>query len=558
MVVLVSALLVYGYVKKERVVSLFNANLGSMLSDATGATVIIGGISGNLLGDIRLKDLKIRYDGFDLVFQKARLEYSLLDIIRGKKYAEKKAETRIRLERGSLKLNNNAIISGRINGMMRFKAYGLLVDSLDIDSASGFKVHIEGRVLKGPAKPRIDISLLAKPAAGKEGSFLKEARFSAKGPIDNMSVCSSLKSANGSEALLKGYAITQGSILKAGAQADISFKGAEKAKAVFIKAETDFRQKRGSIWVTPESGSIDLSFDYTKWPVLKTDITTQHLNVSGHDLSNIMHISSKFATRNGKISYLVSDISTESTILNYYPLEEMDCSVWADMDVFRVIYFKYGYTLALSGAVTLKEPHKTVFNMTLSGFDVEYPFEVFGTDKKPLAAGKLSGELSVNGPANELLSSGKFTFTDGRIGTIDYTSVILNIKGEGPVVNVHDSRIVRQDSFMPVYGSVDFRRMGTNRFFENMVVETDEKTVVWNGWDMTRFDDAGEYQFKKEISNGLSVGYRKQADSETVYDPATKKDEVAVEYDMLDKESTLEFKAKENEEFIGVKKKYKF
>jgi hypothetical protein len=55
------------------------------------------------------------------------------------------------------------------------------------------------------------------------------------------------------------------------------------------------------------------------------------------------------------------------------------------------------------------------------------------------------------------------------------------------------------------------------------------------------------------------VGFKTHpADDETTYKPVKDQNEFQLEYEVPDDNSTLQFKAKENEEFLGVMKKYKF
>ena len=125
-------------------------------------------------------------------------------------------------------------------------------------------------------------------------------------------------------------------------------------------------------------------------------------------------------------------------------------------------------------------------------------------------------------------------------------------------MRVYDSRIVRPDSFLVMDGVADFREFGTDKFMEDVIISSDEKTIIWEGWDITKTDDEQEFSMRKGLGKNFKVGYKRQMDDETHYDPVKNQDEFQLEYDVDDINGTVEIRAKENEEFVVLKKKYKF
>jgi hypothetical protein len=258
------------------------------------------------------------------------------------------------------------------------------------------------------------------------------------------------------------------------------------------------------------------------------------------------------------------DIDTESSVLNYYPLNELEASFWIDKDVLRLIYLKSGDTVSATAALTIKQPRKVFLKINLADFDMTYPFFILGGQDEPPISGRLSGTITTQGRLDKLQTNVKFQADKGRMGTIDYNSMVLNAKGEGPYLNVYDSRIIRDETSLQIEGTADIRKIATERFMEDITVTTDTKTIIWEGWDISRVDEKGELRLGRELNGGLRVDFKTRMNQdETQYEPVKPQNEVGLEYKMLNedgilKDGTLQFKAKEKEEFFGIMKKYKF
>jgi hypothetical protein len=170
----------------------------------------------------------------------------------------------------------------------------------------------------------------------------------------------------------------------------------------------------------------------------------------------------------------------------------------------------------------------------------------------------LSGEIFIEGPLDDLKTKAAFNVKEGRLGTVDYNDMVINLEGEGPIFTVHDSRIIRKDSFLTIDGTTDIRHFGKDTFLENITISTDEKTIIWEGWDISR-SLGNELKFSRDLNKSLNVGFKTQIPDERVYRPQDLQREIAVEYKLREQEDeAVQFKAKDDEEFLGVVKKHKF
>jgi len=317
---------------------------------------------------------------------------------------------------------------------------------------------------------------------------------------------------------------------------------------------------RFDIAIIPPEGRVNISGDYSEWPLLKAQVKNDHLKISDLDISNIIYISSRLVSGGEGLDHITLDLYTESTIINYYPYDEFEASVWFDTDVMRLIYLKIGDTISASGALNIKDrPHRGFFRLTLSDFDVSRPFIITGVEDEPLASGAMSGELLLQGELDKLETGARLEVKDGTLGTVGYKNMILNIRGLGPMLTVFDSRIIREDSFLVLAGTADIREIGQDRFLEDIIISSDENTIIWDGWDISKMSGDDQLSLSKSVSKSIKVDFKAQTGGdETAYEPVKQESELGLEYDIPDKTSSIQYKAKESEEFLGMVKKYKF
>jgi hypothetical protein len=314
--------------------------------------------------------------------------------------------------------------------------------------------------------------------------------------------------------------------------------------------------KFSTVFIT-DIGRIIFNLDYSKWPHINADIINEHINIAELDFYNIIHLAAKAVFNKKGFSHLALDLSTESSVLNYYPIDELEGSFLIDKDVARLIYLKMGDSVSATGAFTLKPPRKAFLKLVLAGYDISRPFIISGEEKPPVS-GRLSGEIFIEGPLDDLKTKAALSVKEGYLGDVEYNDMIINLEGIGPLLRIHDSRIIRKDSFLTIEGTADTKRFGTSAFLEDVVISTDEKTIIWEGWDISR-PVGNELKFSRDLAGGLKVGFKTQMPDERVYRPQELGRELAVEHKLSDREyEAVQFKAKDDEEFLGVIKKYKF
>ena len=107
---------------------------------------------------------------------------------------------------------------------------------------------------------------------------------------------------------------------------------------------------------------------------------------------------------------------------------------------------------------------------------------------------------------------------------------MLNMKGEGPVVSIDDSRIRKEGGYIILDGTIDFSKLRDGKAFDGINYGPGENFFVWEGWSVSK-----NYGTKSVTAEKI-----------------------------LDKETTINFKAYSEEtptgeeHFLGVEHRIKF
>ncbi|MDP8296616.1 MAG: hypothetical protein RAP41_00315 [Candidatus Orphnella occulta] len=556
-VFVVASLFFLIYTRQDRFRFMFKANLEQSFAEMTGAKVSIRAVSGNPFKKIIFKGLRFDFGRYGLDFDIARLEYSLFDIMSGKESAISKTETVMTLGKGSLRLENKALISRQIRGKIRLMQDKIILDKITFRVFDQLLSSIEGEIMTDSRPYRLKLIMEAEPFFDNDKPLFKKIRMSVNGPLDNLNLRGKIERPHAKDIHVSSYLIHENEMFNIGSRLGIEAEKGDINHIISMDAEVDIEKETFNTVLIPNDGRVFVSGDYSKFGTVKVDIENQHLKIFGFDFSNIVHLLGKVVFRDSVFSHFLIDIDTEASILNYSPMDEIASSFLIDKRSIRVIYLKIGDIVAASGNFNIKPPRKAQVKVNFSDFNLEMPF-LLADKENPGISGKLSGEILISGLLSKPDMGIKLTAANGRFDPIAYDIMLINGDGTWPYLNIYDSRITHGDSSLMLEGELDLTKISDESFMDNVSITTDDNTIQWEGWDITNVDESREFSLKRGLSNGVSVGYKNYMDDETKYGIDKPRDEFQLEYDLLDDESVIEFRAKEDEEFLGFRKKYSF
>ena len=526
-------------------------------SEITGSAVTIEQVSGNPFRKILFKGMVFDFGKYRLDFDWASLEYSLLDILSDKIPENGIKETVLSLDRGALELENETVLSKGISGKIRLRPDKMMIDGMDFIFFDQFACRLDGEIATNTYPHRVELSLNAMSVFDKKDSVFKGLKVLASGPLDNLTLRGKAGRYKDRDLHFRMYSIYDDGVFTIGSRIGLEGKGADINHVLSADTTVDPAAKKFSSILMPNKGKISVQGQYDHTGRIWAEFKNQQLEVFGQNFSNIIYLDLKPVLKDNSISHFLLDLNTEASIINYWPANEIEASLIISPKRLRVVYAKAGDSVSASGFFDIKPPRKMDMNLNFTGLRLE-EFLNLVIENRPDVSGIISGKAAIEGLSHRPKVKVNISAKDGNLSDIKYNSMQINADGVWPHLDMSDSRISYKDSSFNLEGELDMRKFGTGYFMENIVVSTTDNTIVWEGWDITRIDESREFLLQRTLGSGIKMGYKTRTTDETRYEPVRQKGEFQLEYNILDDDSVLEFRAKEREEFFGIKKRYKF
>ena len=145
----------------------------------------------------------------------------------------------------------------------------------------------------------------------------------------------------------------------------------------------------------------------------------------------------------------------------------------------------------------------------------------------------------------------------GSIATLAFESLNAHFKGEGPIITIEDSRIIRDSGYFVLAGDMDLRKMGKGSMFANLRLVGDDKAIDWDGWNTSKVQNIREITMKKRINDDIDIDIKKVASEGNIDESLRYGDEVQLEY-KLHPNDVLKVTVGQDKDFFGLEHKNKF
>jgi len=280
--------------------------------------------------------------------------------------------------------------------------------------------------------------------------------------------------------------------------------------------------------------------------------------MGGLDIATNITMNAELDNSKTKIPILTGVINTEKTIINYKPCKELSLQFALRKKVFEILGLKWGKSFRLVGKIELIEPHNIELVALLDGTKLDELVSYIGENIASVISGTVNGKLEVEGTLANPTSKGHRTARVGKIGDIYYENAVIHLLGKGPMITIGDSRIYKETGYLLLGGELDLRKLGKRNIFEDMVVKTDDQTIVWEGWDITREPAGDQVSLKKKVNEDVEVGFKAPlAEGDRDWQESNNKGEIELQYKIKGNQN-LKMQLKGEEEFLGVERKIKF
>lgn len=219
-----------------------------------------------------------------------------------------------------------------------------------------------------------------------------------------------------------------------------------------------------------------------------------------------------------------ANIQTEYLIFQYQPLRDFKATAVISLKGVRHILAQWGNVSQLTGEIGFV-PSKAQLNLRFGPVAID-EFDYLGSHRLPSSlSGMLQGKMNVEGPLNRLYIDGMVTIADGKVGTLNYDSAVINFAGHLPYLRLNDSKIVKGKNTFGLAGGFDF---SLQNFMRGIEVDNSEHIIIWRGLEMSsELEESGPFRTESQTLGRIQAEY--ELGSRTSLQATAEEDETKTE-----------------------------
>ncbi|NQT46756.1 MAG: hypothetical protein HQ593_04680 [Candidatus Omnitrophica bacterium] len=551
------AITVWADVRADFIIGKLNQCLTAYINQRTGFDVSIDEIEGGVYRDLQLmgvklvgsdkksiataKGLTLRCRLWDVLFKKSRFgtEPVEFDFQDGQVfYIEWSDRPLFKKLKGFLKLTGDSL-----------KCEGLKGEAGEVD------FELTGNLNELYKEPFIDADL---------GLSWRDIKVSShfEGSKDDLSLNGKLSLSQGEAIDFSGKCTVVGKVLNI-EELDFNRDGVSWK----IEGGIDLERRVCDVRIHPTKGVVGIRAEFS--PLGNYTITTKvrHCEVGGVDILGDLEVEGDIHIEKGSLKEFSATCSVVNPIVDYKPIKETTFDISASGGTLYLDKLQFGDDISAAGSASLSEPYDIILQVDLHSRDLNSLFSFVKKDLNnsggDLISGSMEGKLILKGPAVSPQLTGALVLREGNIGEMDFDSMNVELKGKGPLIEIADSRINRQNGCLFMDGEFDLRKLRQGDAFDDIKITADQNAIIWKGWDISKDRSEKKLSLKKDIDKEFEVSFKtSMSDKEAIYDSEGEPEDgddsrFELMYE-IKKGDKFKVQLEEDDEFVGLEHKMQF
>jgi len=319
------------------------------------------------------------------------------------------------------------------------------------------------------------------------------------------------------------------------------------------------KQNRFDLDAKLAGGSFSAQCSISETGELVANIKTSRFSLYGLDIACDAVLKSRIAaTRGGTRSYAEGEFEIKNLIINDDPSLGVKAFYRMTDSLLEITDINFGGGLSGRGNIWLKSPFNVDALLLANNVNLNRLFLRLGAkDAGSVLSGMLNGRLEVKGVMRNLKSNIHLEIRKGTLSTLNFDYLNANLKGDGPLLRIEDSKITRESGYFGLTGEMDLRKIGRASLFEQLKLSSDDRAITWDGWNSKQVQDVQEFSMKKRINDDIDLNFRKFVNDVKIDESLRDTDEVQLDY-KLHSNSSLKMVVGQNKDFFGFEHKDKF
>jgi hypothetical protein len=353
---------------------------------------------------------------------------------------------------------------------------------------------------------------------------------------------------------VSGFLKIKGGIENASIKGYISLFGGDR-----IEIKGKLKNGMARMIMSPKEGLVKVEANFAADGVMLINIAVHHLKVRTFDIDGeavIKNIAVK-NTANAKDSSFEGEIETKNLILNYKPFLNVRASYRISKEALEVSNLDLGKIFYINGKFGLREPYLIDATAVTDNVNLSQMLSIVNPRYASFLTGTMNSKWEFKGAVNNLKSKVHIEIKKGYISGMSFDYLSADLKGDGPMVKIEDSRITRPSGSLVLAGEMDMRRIGKDSLFENLKIAEGEKAIMWDAYDTAKWQDVREFRMKKKVIGDLNVGFKQFVNDDKVDESLRERDQYELEYSLHPTDS-IKVRFGDNKSFFGLEHKDKF
>ena len=308
-----------------------------------------------------------------------------------------------------------------------------------------------------------------------------------------------------------------------------------------------------------EQGLARIETNFASTGMLLVNIAVHHFKFHTFDISGeaVVKNAAVKNTIDDKNNSVEGEVEIKNLILNYKPFLNVKASYRVAKDTLEISNLDLGQIFYINGKFGLKEPYLMDATAVTDNVNLSQILSIFNPKYTVFLTGTMNSKWEFKGALRKLKSKVHLEVKKGLIGGMNFDYLSADLKGDGPMVRIEDSRITRPSGYFVIAGDMDMRKIGKDIFFKDLKITDGEKTIVWDNWDTAKWQDVREFRMKKNVIGDFNVGFKKFVNDDKVDESLRERDQYELEYSLHPNDS-LKVRFGDNKNFFGLEHKDKF
>jgi len=304
--------------------------------------------------------------------------------------------------------------------------------------------------------------------------------------------------------LVSGFLELDGSNKKLDAQGYLAFKNKEK---IFIKGVLE-QEKPSVFHITFKKGSANISVEKKNKQYIVNG-RFDHIPLGNKDLIGECRAVIEYKDDN----FLRIKASLKNILIDYVPFDkEMEISLGYDRSkaMLNIERFKVAQDIEGEGYLMLEDPRFIFLKWIVKDLELEDYF--ISQSPKDIISGTMNGAFTLKGPLKSPKLSAHLDVQNGRTGDMPYDSIIANLRGEGPVITIYDSRIRKEGGYIILGGEIDLSKLKGNKAFDKLLLDPSDNFFVWEGWSVKKDYSDSSVMAEKYLDEDVNLSFKAYTD----------------------------------------------